>query len=529
MTTTKFAIIGAGAISQAYAQAFQSIAFKTYHEAEVIGVADIRKEAADSLAEVLNCQSFDSYAALSDACEPDAVLVCTPPASHPEICHHFIERGIHVLCEKPFAVSVERGNRVVEAAKEKGVTITMASKFRYVEDVIKAKQIVDSGILGEIVLLENAFTARVGMANRWNSDRTISGGGVLIDNGTHSFDIARYFLGPLAEVQVMEGKRSQGLSMSRRRFGSSCEARKVSSAISTFPGASTRSSTDISASTDLEEPLWSAGKRRSTTSRVRPNGWNSVAGTTRSARFATNYRNSPGRSRERRQLLINGTDAVASVEVVEAAYESLGENHWTAVKNGENSHDLTGQTIMTARIHPTALIEENVAIGDGSAIWDNVHIRHGATIGTDCIIGEKSYIAYDVIIGDRVKINAMVYICAAVTIEDGVMISAGTTFTNDRFPRATTPNLKELRPSEPDDETLPTLVKEGATIGAGCTIGNDLSIGRFAMVGMGSLVTKAVEDFHLVLGHPARPVGCVCRCGHPLVRFDEMDRFRDRG
>lgn len=178
---------------------------------------------------------------------------------------------------------------------------------------------------------------------------------------------------------------------------------------------------------------------------------------------------------------------------------------------------------MTTRIHPTALIEDNVTIGDDTSIWDNVHIRHGATIGEQCIVGEKTYIAYDVVIGDRVKINAMVYICTAVTIEEGVMISAGTVFTNDRFPRATTPNLKELRPSEPDEDTLPTLVKEGATIGAGCVIGNDLSIGRFAMVGMGSLVTKSVEDFHLVLGHPARPIGCVCRCGHPLVRFDDVD------
>ena len=178
---------------------------------------------------------------------------------------------------------------------------------------------------------------------------------------------------------------------------------------------------------------------------------------------------------------------------------------------------------MTTRIHPTAIIEDDVTIGDGTSIWDNVHIRHGARIGKQCIVGEKSYIAYDVVIGDRVKINAMVYICTAVTIEDGVMISAGTVFTNDRFPRATTTNLKELRPSEPDEETLPTLVKKGATIGAGCVIGNDLSIGRFAMVGMGALVTKSVEDFHLVLGHPARPVGCVCRCGHPLVRFGEMD------
>jgi acetyltransferase-like isoleucine patch superfamily enzyme len=176
---------------------------------------------------------------------------------------------------------------------------------------------------------------------------------------------------------------------------------------------------------------------------------------------------------------------------------------------------------MSARIHPTALIEEGVRIGPGSSIWDNVHIRHGATIGEECIVGEKTYIAYDVRIGNRVKINAFVYICAAVTIEDGVMISAGTIFTNDRFPRATTPDLKRLRPSEPDDETLATLVREGATIGAGSVIGCGLSIGRFAMVGMGSLVTKTIPDFHLVLGHPARSVGCVCRCGHVLARFPE--------
>jgi acetyltransferase-like isoleucine patch superfamily enzyme len=174
---------------------------------------------------------------------------------------------------------------------------------------------------------------------------------------------------------------------------------------------------------------------------------------------------------------------------------------------------------MSVRIHPTALIEQGVQIGAGTSVWDNVHIRHGAVIGEECIIGEKSYIAYDVRIGNRVKINAMVYVCAAVTIEDGVMISAGTVFTNDRFPRATTPDLKRLRPSAPDEHTLPTLVKEGATIGAGCTIGNDLAIGRWAMVGMGSLVTKSVPDFHLAIGQPARSVGCVCRCGQLVLRF----------
>ncbi|GAC1400950.1 MAG: acyltransferase [Pyrinomonadaceae bacterium] len=173
------------------------------------------------------------------------------------------------------------------------------------------------------------------------------------------------------------------------------------------------------------------------------------------------------------------------------------------------------------RIHPTAIIEENVQIGNGTSIWDNVHIRYDAVIGEECIIGEKTYIAYGVRIGNRVKINALVYICNAVTIEDGVMISAGTIFTNDRFPRATTPDLKQLRSSDPDEHTLPTLVRAGATIGAGCTIGNDLTIGRFAMIGMGSLITKSVPDFHLAMGHPAKSIGCVCRCGQMLMRFEE--------
>ncbi len=93
------------------------------------------------------------------------------------------------------------------------------------------------------------------------------------------------------------------------------------------------------------------------------------------------------------------------------------------------------------------------------------------------------------------------------------MVGAGTIFTNDRYPRATTPDLATLRPSEPDERTLPTLVGEGATIGAGSVIGCDLTIGRFAMVGMGSVVTRSAPPFHLVVGQPARSVAVISRVG----------------
>jgi len=168
------------------------------------------------------------------------------------------------------------------------------------------------------------------------------------------------------------------------------------------------------------------------------------------------------------------------------------------------------------RIHPTAVVEEGVVLGEGTAVWDGVHIRRNTKIGRSCIVGEKTYIAYDVTIGDLVKINAHVYICTGVTVQRGVMIAAGVIFTNDRFPRATDPELTALRPSEPGPETERTLVREGATLGSGARIGPGITIGRWAMVGMGAVVTRDVPDFALVLGNPARPAGWVCRCGRKL-------------
>ncbi len=172
---------------------------------------------------------------------------------------------------------------------------------------------------------------------------------------------------------------------------------------------------------------------------------------------------------------------------------------------------------MSAFVHPTAIVEKNVRIGDDTSIWDNVHIRRDTVIGQKCIVGEKTHISYEVKIGNLVKINAFVYICTAVTIEDGVMISAGCIFTNDRYPRATSGDLRTLRDSGADEHTLPTLIRQGATIGAGAIIGCNLTIGRFAMVGMGSVVTASIPDFYLVVGNPARHIGYVCRCGERLA------------
>jgi UDP-2-acetamido-3-amino-2,3-dideoxy-glucuronate N-acetyltransferase len=181
-------------------------------------------------------------------------------------------------------------------------------------------------------------------------------------------------------------------------------------------------------------------------------------------------------------------------------------------------------TFPGCRVHDTALIEDGVKIGSGSSIWDNVHIRHGAQIGHDCIIGEKTYIAYDVQIGDYCKLNAAVYVCANVTIKDYVMLAAHTVFTNDRFPRAFDRTLDGLASSDPNEETLSTVVGVGVTTGANVTIGPGLTIGDFAMIGMGSVVTRDVPAHGLMIGSPARLAGYVCACGPVLVKLAEWEK-----
>jgi acetyltransferase-like isoleucine patch superfamily enzyme len=168
-------------------------------------------------------------------------------------------------------------------------------------------------------------------------------------------------------------------------------------------------------------------------------------------------------------------------------------------------------------IHPTAQVESGAAVGAGTRVWSNVQIRSGAVIGRNCIFGRNSFVDVDVVVGDNVKVQNNASLFEGVTLEDGVFIGPHVVFTNDKVPRAVNPDgtLKSA-----DDWTLgSTIVHEGAALGAGTIVVTGVSIGRWAMIGSGTVVTKSVPDHALLVGNPGRIVGWVSAAG---VRCDDQ-------
>jgi UDP-2-acetamido-3-amino-2,3-dideoxy-glucuronate N-acetyltransferase len=202
----------------------------------------------------------------------------------------------------------------------------------------------------------------------------------------------------------------------------------------------------------------------------------------------------------RARPVTDGAEGLAVLRVLDAAQRSMESglavslNHTAGAKSGPT-------------IHSSAVIDNPCVIGEGTRIWHHSHILADSTIGRDCVIGQNVSIGPKVSIGDRCKIQNNVSVYAGVTLEDGVFCGPSMVFTNVMNPRAEISRAHEFRP---------TLVRRGASIGANATIICGRTIGRWAFVGAGSVVSRDVPDYALVVGNPARIKGWVCRCGERL-------------
>lgn len=316
-------VIGCGGIAQAYEQAIlRDGGFR------IVAAVDRDRARAEATATPHRAHAAtDLDALLATGVQFDAALVLTPPDSHEALTCALLRRGVHVLCEKPLAPTTNAAERMLAAARTNDRLLMMGSKFRYTPDVARARELLDRSLLGQVTLFENVFCTRVDMTRRWNSVRSIAGGGVLIDNGCHSVDIARFLLGPIARVQAMFGKPIQAIEVedtARLMFESTSGA---------------MGSIDLSWSLHKEDACYvrlygsngtmEIGWRQSRYKlqgeaewTVFGNGYDKVAAFT--AQLA-DFRQALS---TRRPLVISDQDALASVRVLDAAYRSAREQKW---------------------------------------------------------------------------------------------------------------------------------------------------------------------------------------------------------
>lgn len=174
-----------------------------------------------------------------------------------------------------------------------------------------------------------------------------------------------------------------------------------------------------------------------------------------------------------------------------------------------------GHVVTTVRIDPSADVDDRAVVGTGTQVWHLAQVREDAVVGASCIIGRGAYIGPGVRIGNRVKIQNHALVYEPAIVEDGAFIGPAVVFTNDYFPRSVAPDGR-LK-SHSDWDAVPVVVREGASIGARAVCVAPVTVGRWAMVAAGAVVTRDVPDFALVAGVPARRIGWVGHAGLPLT------------
>lgn len=321
----RIALVGSGRIAQSYLAAF-----KTSDQLELVALVDTNAETLKAAVEAYPCRGYADHRAMLEKEKPDGVVVCVPPVLHPAIAEDCLNAGAHVLCEKPLAIRVEQVEAMQAAAARHGRQLMMASKFRYVKDIASARSLIQAGILGQVVHFENTFSTWLDVTRRWNSDPEVAGGGVLIDNGTHSVDIARYMLGPIREVLAVHGPQIQPIKVEDTSHLIFRNANKVVGAI------------DVSWSLPKEksdyievfgtEGILQIGWKTSRYRQVRSSEWVQFGtGYNKQDAFEAQIRNFIGVARGLEAPLITPLDALASVRVIEAAYQSAALNAWVEV------------------------------------------------------------------------------------------------------------------------------------------------------------------------------------------------------
>lgn len=454
-------------------------------------------------------QTVDDVIARKDI---DAVVISTPAETHYYIAREALLSGKHVFVEKPLALQVEEATDLIAIAKEQNQILMVGHLLQYHPVFIRLKEMVENGELGKINYI---------YSHRLNLGKIRREENILWSFAPHDISMILSLAGELPEsIQATGGyylqKKIADVTTTHFEFPSGLVAQIFVSWLHPFK----------------EQKLVVVGSKKMAVFDdtkdwkykllVYPHEikWEKNIPTPHKAEpeFQEIEEKEPLRTEcqhfieciiNNNQPKTDGEEGINVLKVLNASQLSLDQSGKKKYLAGaENGESKTSSNINSEYFaHENAVIDADVSIGSGTKIWHFSHILSGSKIGEKCNIGQNVVVGPDVVIGNGCKIQNNVSIYKGVTLEDGVFCGPSMVFTNVCNPRAEIRKMNQLRP---------TLVKKGSTIGANATIICGVTIGRYAFIGAGAVVSKSVPDYALVVGNPAKRIGWMCKCGERL-------------
>lgn len=450
-----------------------------------------------------NCRCVSAYSDILQDRSLTAVAIATPAETHNALVREALLAGKDVFVEKPLSLSVKEGEALVALARERERVLMVGHLLWYHPFVLKLKELVASGELGRIEYI---------YSNRLNLGKIRREENILWSFAPHDLSVILGLLGEMPDVVQTQGgnylhQQIADVTVSLLSFPSGVKAHIFVSWLHPFKEQKLIVVGDrkMAVFDDVEKKDklvlyphsidWKNHMPVANMAEAQPVALDMVEPLRAECQHFIDC------IRTRHRPRTDGEEGLRVLSVLERCQRALevDSSHKGAERNA-------GGTLYFA--HESACVDEGVEIGEGTSIWHVSHVLKGSRIGNHCKIGQNVVIGPNVRIGDGVKIQNNVSVYEGITLEDHVFCGPSMVFTNVINPRSEIPRMKDHQA---------TLVKRGATIGANCTILCGLTVGRYAFVGAGAVVTKDVPDYALVLGNPARQVGWMCVCGVKLA------------
>lgn len=431
------------------------------------------------------------------------IVIATPAVQHYRMARESLLCNKHVFIEKPMALNVKEGEELINLASQKNRILMIGHVLQYHSAIIKLKELISKGDLGKIQYI---------YSNRLNIGKIRTEENILWSFAPHDISVILMLLGEFPiSIHAIGGnylrRQITDVTLTMMDFPSGVKVHIFVSWLHPFKEQKLVVVGDkkMAVFDDLtEEKLFLYPHKIEWMNRI-------PVVSKAEAEIVELDMEEPLKVECRHFIdciekgltpRTDGNEGLLVLKILQTCQESLN-NCGRIIKPGKTTNCF---------VHESSYIDEDTEIGEGTQIWHFSHILRGSKIGKNCKIGQNVVIGPDVTIGNGCKIQNNVSIYKGVTLEDSVFCGPSMVFTNVLNPRSAISRMKELKP---------TLVKKGATIGANATVICGNTIGEYAFVGAGAVVTKEVPNYALVAGNPARITGWMCKCGVKLQLENE--------